>query len=221
MIQIFRRIDQPDQTIFFEGKHVQRIFVIGGSKRDCFAQVFLSEVPCITDKGIGCIRHIACKQVQLIDIIQQSMEIPYCFTAVSAFHGKQNIRRPGSSGCFYAFGACNNGNVFFFQPQRGNQFVVIEIVPEHIIVTGLHKVVFTHFETAEESDPQGDNGHNGKPAAQTSAYFPQCGLMHYVFHLCTTYHSICSIGILCWFSSTEETEPFFTWMMRSAIGVIA
>ena len=86
------------------------------------------------------------------------MEIPYCFTAVSAFHGKQNIRRPGPSGCFYAFGVCDDGNVFFFQPQRGNQFVVIEIVPEHIIVTGLHKVVFTHFETAEEAGEAGQ-GH--------------------------------------------------------------
>ena len=155
-IHIIRRDDDSCNSIFLIFEHLASVFFILAGNDDLLTDSIVIHQSVIDDTFIVSLWHSAAFQAQLIYPVCDRMhhQNSVCF-AIDA------VEDVGTDGTLCAADVrllCESFHVFFFESQRGYDFIIEEIVVSQIFVGCLYHGFSGHFDARKETDAQSYDG---------------------------------------------------------------
>ena len=212
-VEVVGGVDQPHDRIFPAVQQLPGVLVVIGGYGQRAPQVLLAKAAQVGQTLARRLRHPACQELGHVDALRQGVGLDD--QLLPLVHLRQKVRVYRAPGLSNALQTGKTGHVLLGKAQGGQQPEVKEPLLRQIADPRGGHGGLAGAQPREKAHAQEYNGQDRQVAAQTLPDLPQGALQQRL------YHSSASTGTGAALISSLVTEPFFTWITRSAMAVRA
>ena len=213
VVEVAGGVDQPHDGVAVIAQELPGVLVVAPGDGERLVQPVRGEVPGVDDALVRRFRHPPGGEAEEVYVLRDGVGPDHPLRALVQNGEEVGEHRPPGGPHPRLPGEARH--VLLREPQGGEEAEVVEPLLLQILDARGHHSRLAGAQARKEPHPQPHNGQYRQVPPQALADLPQGGFQH------SPYHSISSTGAGKSLVRTEITDPFFTWMTRSAIAVRA